>query len=167
MGIEDINLYAKSITSYAKLADKREAILDYLKQIQNSLTKLKTKFYPQELLAYEKEAQKDNKDSSLNLNGLLQLAQAKQVDLKEFPGLERMSSLLEKEKKVDFQAANLEQAALIEKIKDRGLRMEDLGQIKNSRAAQFTFFQNIFTIAKEKNISLLRTIPTLFSTATT
>ena len=52
-GIEDMDLYYKSLRNYEKLAGQRQEILDYLKLIQNALTKLKTKLYPDTLKNYE------------------------------------------------------------------------------------------------------------------
>ena len=163
VGIEDISLYARSITSYGRLADKRESILAYLRVTENALNKLKGKLYPKEILAYEKKSREGDKGFELNFKGLLELAKTKELDLGEFPNVQKMASLLEKEKKVDFQAANLEQAVLMEKIGTTSSPKSIIGdqtkydsrlKLSGMTVNQFSFFQNIFTIAKEKNISL-------------
>ena len=53
MGIEDKPLYMESLKAYGDLAEKRGAILDYLKTIELGLDKLKRRLYPKELLEYE------------------------------------------------------------------------------------------------------------------
>jgi len=57
IGVEQKELYQKSIRAYADLTQQREAILDYLKEIQSAVDKLKKKVYPAELLEYEKSSQ--------------------------------------------------------------------------------------------------------------
>ena len=160
MGVEDINLYAKSVKSYAALADKREKTLQYLRAIEKCLDKLKAKLYPKEILNYERKSKNNDKGFEINFKELLELARAKGVSFKEFPNIQKLVAIQEKEKGIDFNAANLEQAALVEEISKHGGRedfenyLKKVSQIKNSKASQLAFFQNTFYIAKEKGISL-------------
>ena len=175
IGVEDINLYAKSIKSYASLADKREKILEYLNVIQRSMNKLKKKLYPQELLEYEKTKDKNNFEKSFKK--LLVIGRSPEatkqsqiaapakssglaMTLKDFPNLEKLKLLQDQEKQIDFNLANLEQAALVEEIEKAGGRadiknsLEQFSRLRNQKTSQFSYFQKIFNIAKEKNIDL-------------
>ncbi len=156
LGIEDQALYFKSLTSYGALADKREAIFSYLSRIETALAKLKNKHYPADLLAYEKLT--DDKIASAKpgkLEKLFELGDKNSLDFTDLPNLLKIKALLQSEKQIDFNRANLEQAALIEKLSDERLKMENLGWAKNSRASQFSFFQNILNISKDKKVSLV------------
>ncbi len=166
MGIEDMGLYIKSVENYGKLADKRQDILEYLKIVQRALGKLKNKFYPSELLDYEKNKNSGNdpnaKSFETSFAQLMDLAKSKRVDLSPFPGLMQLASVMEKEKEIDFTAANLEQGVLIEEIAKRGGKedleehLKKMGEMKDKKAALFAYFQNTLSIAKEKNIDANR-----------
>ncbi len=163
MGLEDMNLYRQSLESYSRLAGKREEILEYLKVMHRSLEKLKNKHYPTELLEYEKNNQANFENQ---FKGLLKLIGGGHDDLlASYPNLLKLKTLLEKEKTLDFDAANLEQAALVEKI--AGQISEEEFKKYFSKAApafgvsaspsftgQFAYFQKTLNIAKQKNISL-------------
>ncbi|MEI8344598.1 MAG: lipopolysaccharide kinase InaA family protein, partial [Candidatus Omnitrophota bacterium] len=159
MGIEDMTLYFKSVETYGKLAGRRQAILEYLKTIQDGVDKIKNRLYPAELLNYEKQrAGKASFDG--RLSGLLMLATQRSIDLKEFPNSQKLMALQEQEKLIDFGLANLEQVALVEDIQKRG-GGKDLGnaiaqsnRLRSQKASQFAHFQNLFAITKEKGISL-------------
>ncbi|MBI3251823.1 MAG: hypothetical protein HYZ52_00690 [Candidatus Omnitrophica bacterium] len=117
MGVEDLNLYMESLKNYAALAGKREAILDYLKTIEVSVEKLKNKYYTKELLEYEKDRNQKSeiRNQGKSIEGLLKLAEEKNISLNEFPAIQQLINLKDKEKQIDFNLANLEQAALVEK----------------------------------------------------
>jgi len=174
MGIEDMALYQKSVENYAKLADKREAILEYLELIQSAVEKLKRKLYPKELLDYERASFRGREAAEKSQNEisrfarndglgdfkmLWQLAQAKNMDLKDFPDIQKLKTLQDQEKDIDFNLANLEQASLVEEIQKNEIfpvisrpKAEKSHALQNS-ASRFAFFQKIFEISKEKNIS--------------
>jgi len=158
MGIEDRALYLESIENYGALSDKREDILRYLVLIGRALNKLKAKLYPPELLIYEKQDQKEGFES--NFKELIAIAQNSRVDLTDLPNVQKLLALQAKEKQMDFNAANIEQAALVEEISQKGAREDFLSQLqkvnraKNQKVSQFSFFQNTFRIASEKGVSL-------------
>ncbi len=168
MGLEDIALYLKSVQNYAELADKREAILDYLKAIQRALDKLKARMYPKELLEYERSSQysvvsSQGKERQIeSFEKLLELANDRKVDLNELPNILKLIELKLKEKLINFDLTNLEQAALIQELEEKGERekvkgyLEKMGQMKNQKVSQFSYFQNILNIAKEKNVLLTK-----------
>ena len=179
LGLEDAALYLKSIQNYAELTDKRGEILEYLKTIQRSLDKLKQKMYPGELIRYElirhSESRRmmgrrisktrsfaDAQDDKLDFEALLELAATKNIDLSEFPNVMKLIELELEEKLIDFNIANVEQAALAEEIEKAGggesLQefLKKAAQMKNSKASQLAYFQNTFRIAKDKRILLTK-----------
>ncbi|MBI4432237.1 MAG: hypothetical protein HY592_01990 [Candidatus Omnitrophica bacterium] len=138
MGLEDMPLYRESVKSYAELADKREAILNYLAQIHRSLEKLKKQYYPKKLLEYEDilssqtttlssqtttlssraqpRDQADPRSKHSGMTHLLDLAQSHNVDLSDLPGMRKLRALREMENTIDFDLVNLERTALLEEL---------------------------------------------------
>ncbi len=163
IGIEDTVLYVKSVAHYGELADKREDILGYLKEIQAALDKLKRKMYPAELVGFE-EKKKNNGGTGFesSFKELLELAQTKNMDLSAFPNVMKLIELQLKEKLVDFNLANLEQAALMDELTKKGAEtdlkahLEKMMQMKGVKVAQHTYFQNVFRIAQEKGVLLAK-----------
>jgi len=158
MGVEDLGLYVKSVQSYGKLARKRDEILSYLARAETAVEKLKNKLYPKELLDYERGKKAGDFDS--NFKALFALAKTKQVSLSEFPAVSRLVGLTLEEKLLDFNMANIEQAALLDKIQEKGgedrLReqLTRLNRSKNQKLSRLAYLENSFSIAKEKNIPL-------------
>lgn len=159
IGIEDMALYVQSVDNYGKLADKREQVLEYLKTIQRSLDKLKQKFYPQELLEYEKN-RKAGENFESNVKGLVRLIKDKNIPLDEFPNFKKLTDLETKESQINFDSANLEMGALVEEIAKRGgeedlkSHLEKMGRLKNLKISQLAYFQNTLNIANQKNIDI-------------
>jgi len=169
MGLEDITLYLRSVQNYAELADKREAALAYLKQIQAAAEKLKRKLYPKELLEYEGLSHPslrggakgaDEAISARKIAALATLARNDRVDLSSFPTIQQLLTLQQIENKIDFNLANLEQAAIVEEIQKKGGKedlntyLQKLSQIKDQRVLQFTHFQSLLNITRQKNIDI-------------
>ncbi len=163
MGIEDRELYLKSVRAYGDLAERREAILEYLKRIDSGLEKLKRKLYPKELIEYEALGDRRQELGDSKIKKLLELAQlntSTSQQLNNFPTLQKLSILLEQEKSIDFNLANLEQAALIQEIDKKGggseLRdyLSRASKLNQNKLAQFSYFRNTLNIAKTKNIQL-------------
>lgn len=158
MGIEESDLYWKSVRQYAQLAEKREATLAYLRETRRALEKLKGKMYPKPLLEQDRIAGADEAGFEKAFKGLLSLADRYGVPLDEFLNLQMLKALQAEESEIDFKAANLEQAALVEAIGKRGGR-EDLeqfvrkaGNIKKNKVSQLGYFQSLFEMAKAKDI---------------
>jgi hypothetical protein len=76
-GIEEESLYAQSLEVYSRLLQKRPAILDHLQKIKTSLSKLKPRLYPKELLEWERKGP--------SFTALLRLARKSKIDLKNYP----------------------------------------------------------------------------------
>src|SRR5207253_4381234 len=107
-GIEDINLYARNLEAYAELAGKRQTILSYLVKSRDAVEKLKKRYYPYQLISYEKNAARTQSPETL-----IDLARACTVDFSSFSELTKLSSLSDQEKRVDFHLAQLELAAIL------------------------------------------------------
>lgn len=161
-GVEDMSLYQESVKNYAKLAKQREETINYLKQIQNALEKLKNKLYPKEILDYEKIEDKNYIES---FERLIVIASSpndapRNDMLNGFPNLQKLKLLQNKEKQIDFNQANLEYAALLEEIHKKGggqdleSSLKDLKSSKDSRLSLFSLFQKTFNIARSKDITL-------------
>jgi hypothetical protein len=152
VGLEDMTLYMKSVQSYAELADKREEILLYLKTIRRVLEKLKQRAYPADLLEYERVAAPSGADFEARFRKLFEIAAGHQVAVDEFPNLEKLVELTLKEKLIDFNLANLERAALLEEIAQKGGQadiekaMEAFNRTKNAKVSQFVLFNKTLNI---------------------
>lgn len=172
MGLEDLDLYLKSVQNYALLADQRTEILDYLKQIKNRLEKIKTKSYPEELLNYERSRRSDSREEfegfEKDFEELLRIAKEKEIKLDAYPNILKFLELKLKEKLISFDLANLEQAALFEALDKSGAvgdlkrELEKANQLKNSKTSLLAYFQNTFDIAKSKGV-LLEKFPNLLN----
>lgn len=163
IGIEDRDLYRRSVEAYGRLADERERILAYLAQVRRVIEKIKIRIYPRTLLKYEKNRSVDGfAEASVDVRRLTEAALAAGLDLRTHPDLARTSDLIQKESAIDFDAAHLEQAALADEILRRGAPQEiaqltqKISAAKGNQAAQLAYFKNIFIIAKLKNINLER-----------
>ncbi len=154
MGLEDRSLYFDSVQNYAALADKREATLAYLGTIEKALDKLKTKYYPNDLLELEKIKDDQSFDKRFELLSKLS------PNLEKYSNLEVLKSLKERESKFDFNAVNLEQAALLDEINKKGGQIDfealsqEMKESKLNKASSFSFFQKTFNIAEEKGVQL-------------
>ncbi len=157
-GIEDPALYEASIDAYAALAEKREAVLADVATIEKALQKLKGKLYPESLKAYERIKQSGAFDASFD--AFLKIARESSFELGSYPELDKLAALRDREKSVNFELANLEQAALVEELHQRGgtddldASLKRMDRIRGNRVALFAHFQNTLNIAKAKGIDV-------------
>ena len=158
-GIEDMKLYFESVKRYGSLAKKRQEILQYLSRSKEALSKLKKRFYPKELLDYEKLKDKNDKQNfEGSFKELLKLSSQRKMDLKDLPNVERLKALFAKEENIDFNLANLEQASLIQDIQNKAGpdKLKDIFQkmslMKDKKVALYGLFQNTLRIAQENKI---------------
>ena len=102
MGIEDKELYMKSVRAYAELADKREAILGYLKTVQAAVAKLKNKLYPKELLEYECLGSEFKEEKLKRLLKLAQMNASANQQLDPLPNIQKLIALQQREALINF-----------------------------------------------------------------
>ncbi|HTL69898.1 MAG TPA: hypothetical protein VL404_01260, partial [Candidatus Eisenbacteria bacterium] len=93
-----------------------------------------------------------------DLDGLLDLAERKKIDLADLPNVARLRARKEKEQAIDFDLANLEQAALVAEIEKRGgldeltARLAVAGASKDQKAYQSACLSNVFDAARRLGI---------------
>ncbi|MBI2095798.1 MAG: hypothetical protein HYT89_06490, partial [Candidatus Omnitrophica bacterium] len=186
VGLEDMGLYLESVEDYGRLAQKREELLGQIARVRSAVGKLKRRVYPEELIKYEAvpasafaslsvnpaepsrlteiasssrhEGGTPRNDGGVVFQALLALAAEKSIGLEKYPALRRLAALAEKEKRVDFEAAALEQAALLEAIarsgggRDLEAGLEKVGRLKDEKLSLYAYFQNTLNIAKQNKI---------------
>ncbi|MBI4353455.1 MAG: hypothetical protein HY593_06000, partial [Candidatus Omnitrophica bacterium] len=98
-GVEYGPLYRQNLKAYRELVQERQEVLGYVHRIQGSLERLKSKFYPKELLEYEKRdrgswmVDRGYKEDQ-KIQALLELAKQSRISLKPFPNLQRIRGFL-------------------------------------------------------------------------
>ena len=153
MGVEDMPIYMKNVEQYAVLAEQREAALSYLKEIRRAVEKLKVRFYPKQLLDYEKSHPETGDHFEESFKKLSDIAAENRVSLDEFVYLEKLRRLKERENIINFSLANLEHAALVEEIAQSAVKKADPS---SERVQQLAYFQNTLNIARGKGIAVAR-----------
>ena len=156
-GVEDMPLYLQSVEAYRRLADKRPESIEYLQKMREAVRKLKERLYPQHLIQYERQRGQGGNE---NILALLDISGPTGIGLQNFPNIFKLQEFRGEEKRIDFGRVNLELASLIDEFQKKGetAALKDpllsLSKMKNEKVSQYALFQNIFEIAKEKNISM-------------
>ncbi len=116
-GVEDFELYKKSVETYRDVAKDREKFHLYLKKITQTLDTLKPKILNPLLLSFH-EKYESYRDGQLSLTEYFKIlfTQAKysNLSLKDYPNLKLLNTLAHKEAKIDFAKANEEQGRFIQ-----------------------------------------------------
>ncbi len=160
MGIESANLYESNLRSYARLRDHRENSLKYIHKIQISVDRLKAKLYPKNVIQFEQ-----NKKSAIspldNFNELIALVNETSIDIaQEYPDIQELIQIKEKEKKINFKQINQEQAHLFDQLTqlgEGGFIKEIIQRSKVSQQSQVTqsiLMNQLLNLAKQKGIHL-------------
>ncbi|MEI8345419.1 MAG: hypothetical protein WCG06_05035, partial [Candidatus Omnitrophota bacterium] len=132
-----------------------------LARIEQLLAILKKKLYPAGLLDYEsKKYFVKQGGGDIDFQAAFKGMRDLDADLSAFGNLSAFERLLNNEKGIDFNAANLEQALLLEQLVKKGLKDDlesALGEIKSNKEKNislFAYFQNTFRICLKNNISI-------------
>ncbi|MBI2094760.1 MAG: radical SAM protein [Candidatus Omnitrophica bacterium] len=92
VGIEDLTLYREGLVRYRAMAERREETLVYLAEIRGAVERLKERFYPKELLGFERAKRRSAGEGFENLLRLTHKGLPSHQDgeklLKEFETLE-------------------------------------------------------------------------------
>ncbi len=115
-GVEDLKLYAKSVSLYRSIVKEREKFKDYLNRIEAAISISKPKIYNPFLLTFDEKYQKFQKgETSLTdyFEILAQEAGKLGNVLHRYPSLDALNQLRVLEKKIGFQKANEEQQKAI------------------------------------------------------
>lgn len=161
-GAENQDLYDASVKAYAALVDRRKDILHYLYQAKTSLDRLKVRMYPQELKDYERSRLSADSDAAVDfktgLTALLELVDRAGLQLEDYPSILKLRVLLERERSIDFDRANAEQARLLEAVSGRGDReavsrfLEQSKRLKASQASQYLLIRDLLRTAEGHRI---------------
>ncbi len=162
VGVEDIALYKRSVENYSKLALQRREILEYLGRVRSALETLKKNQYTEDLLEYEKRKTAAGDGGEASFKALVELAGTRRADLSAYPNVKAIVELQESEGRIDFDRANLEQAALVDELVTRGAsnelraETEKMRRLKDAKLSQYAYLQKVWAIAGEKGVSLGR-----------
>ncbi|GEM_PF-3626613 len=161
VGLEDMGLYSKSVMNYGKLADSRQSNLEYIAKIRRAVQSLKQKTFPPKVLAYEKERGLGAFSDKKSLLTLVRLAEGEGIGLLAYPNLSGFIEVLKKEESLDFDAAQLEQAAVLDELSKKGAESE-MGELReivsrpSAELSQYVVFRAIARLAEEKGVALTK-----------
>ncbi len=151
VGVEDPNLYFKSLQVYKQSIKKRDRFESYLQEIESTIEVLKPKLLNPFLLSFlEKynKAKKDETSFSDYVDALFLQANVLNIDLNHFPNLLKLKELKNFESKIDFKDASLEQQKAIE-----SLGAEDQRELSGQSASKLSMKDSqkgFFLYLKEK-----------------
>lgn len=112
VGVEDAPLYRKALSAYARLTARRQKIQKYLHRVRVSLERAKGRFYPKEMLEWERQSDADTVPFEQKVGRLLDEADRSGVDRGDLAAVTHYGVLRADEKRVDFDAASQELLAL-------------------------------------------------------
>ena len=160
-GVEDMNLYEKTLEAYKHVFKDREKFELYLKKIEQAVSTLKPRIFNAALLSFdEKQAKFSKEDLSLTdyFQLLTQEAQARQISLEFYPHLKALGKLKEKEESLDFKKANEEQIEAIRSLSAQD--QKELLDLSQKEKSPFKLSNNdhkedkaYYTILEEKLLS--------------
>ncbi len=167
-GVEEAALYRENLKTYAAIVDKREAVLAYLDEIQKRVGSLKRQFYSKDLLAFDdflEKFEKKEEDYTGYYTLLTEAAGRIHLNLLGYPNFLSLKDLKSKEETIDFNKANQEQVALIEKIRhserseesiDEILRFsqDDVKKLKSQDPCALGLYEALFEKAKAAHVDL-------------
>lgn len=118
-GVEDLKLYQKAIDAYRSVVKDREKFQSYLAGIQMTIDTLKPRVFNSGLLSFHEKHTKFLREE-ISLADYFQIlnqeARKRQISLLNFPDIQVLISLKEKESLIDFNKANQEQQKAIQSL---------------------------------------------------
>ncbi|MEK7368795.1 MAG: hypothetical protein AABZ62_03940, partial [Planctomycetota bacterium] len=135
-GVENPDLYLKSIQDYRQVAKERERFDLYLKKIDRTIETLKNRLANPSLQTFSKE-RKEYRLNRLPLtsyfNALSREAEIHNIPLSGYPHLNTLKALKDKESNIDFKKANTEhQEALKSLPQEVQTDLKDLADTKKT-----------------------------------
>ena len=159
-GVEEKNLYRKSLHDYAAVVREREKVLAYLEEIRRRASTLKQRLYPKEMLYFDEflgRYRKKERDFTDYQKLLEDNAARLGINLLGYPNFLSLRALKEKEGRIDFSRANREQKFLVETL----LREEELApefsKLKNQTTVPVSFCEILLKKAAERGLDPRRT----------
>ncbi len=136
-GVENKELYWKSVDVYRKVAEGRDKFQDYLKRIEQTIDTLQPRIFNPSLMAFDQKAQSYLKEE-IALTDYFEIlageAQKRSISLIYYPHLNSLKNVLEKEKTIDFKKANAEQQKAIQTFSKEDLELLVLAQKENQNS---------------------------------
>ena len=116
-GVEDPDLYSRSLEIYAKIAEIRDEATAGVQEIQRKVKRLQSKMYSTKLSRFERKAKafqetKENYDEYAVL--LIRKASEMGVNLEAYPVLRRFHEAMNLEDSLDLKQADMEQGKVIQ-----------------------------------------------------
>lgn len=156
-GVEDLSLYAQSVTLYRDVVKVRENFQDYLAQVESTIKTLKAKIYNPFLLAFDEKYQKYNKEE-ITLTDYFDIlskeAERHDISLGNYRHMKSFKKLRHLEAKIDFQKASKEQESALfslSKSDQRELFTASRGNNLSKLSAHDSKIQNaFFSLLREK-----------------
>ena len=118
-GVEDPDLYIKSLEDYKAVAKDRERFDLYLKKIDQTLETLKAHLLNPSLSQFDKDMRKFQKEEltlTQYFQVLLRESTLENIDLTRYPHLKNLEALKAQEDKIDFIKANEEQTKALKAL---------------------------------------------------
>ncbi|MDD3905681.1 MAG: hypothetical protein PHS46_04005 [Candidatus Omnitrophica bacterium] len=162
-GIEDPKLYIENLKVYReslKYKDDRQRLLKNLSYI---LTNLRMKLYSKELLELDvkySQYKSGGIDLKIYLNYLIANAKARLIDIKSFRNVFLLNQTLKTEGDIDFNKANNQRDALIDKLQKKMSRnmlkelVSKTVEFKAEKISQEEFYIYLIKTAKSMGISI-------------
>ncbi len=141
-GVEDMSLYAKSVELYRRSAKRREKYSDYLAQVENTIHTLEPTLLNPYLLAFNQKL-KAHQKGELSLREYLSLLfqEAQKLELKGFKNIQLLEDLNQKEKQINFEVAQKEQALLINSLSTQTQKeLQDAARSKDEQVHKAFLF---------------------------
>ena len=123
-GVEDMDLYAKSLEIYRAIAKDREKFREYLARVEATVKALKPKVLNPFLLAFDQKRLAENHTVSGTFELLIDEAKKLGVPIRGYPNLATLARLKKIESRIDFKKASEEEAKAV-----LALKLDAPGQI--------------------------------------
>ncbi|MFT5206266.1 MAG: hypothetical protein ACI9CF_000001, partial [Candidatus Omnitrophota bacterium] len=120
VGIENNELYDQNIEAYIDLKDERKEALSFLRKISTSIQRIKNKYYPKELLAYEnsKAANNHNQLANNDTFNTIHLAQSIGLEVGSKPQIQNLIRLQVNESKTALDIEHLDFELLLTEVNE-------------------------------------------------
>ncbi|MFH1847503.1 MAG: HAD hydrolase-like protein, partial [Candidatus Omnitrophota bacterium] len=161
-GVEDNDLYQKNIKYFQKIYAVNREKKEFASFLINELKKAEDNVYSNELsrFVFKSRLHKKGKLSfQIYWDFLTEIADKNNIDLKECPNIEKLTSSIELEKRVDFGNAALQRKELVELL--LGKSTEDELKLlakkaiffKQGRITESSYYRQLFVLAETKGIN--------------
>ena len=158
-GVENKDLYWKSIDVYKKVTQKRDGFQEYLKRIEQTINTLEPRIFNPSLLMFHQKHEsylKEETPLTQYFEILSHEARRQNISLFYYPHLKDLQNVLEKEKAIDFKKANEEQVKALSTLPKEDLGLLALAQKETQNspfklgAGDHTAQKAFYTVLEER-----------------